>query len=88
MHGMHTYFANNLNYNTLKNSKNIIGGYDQINNDAYLIVNYDQINNDAYLVINDDFAICYNELTNSFTSFCNIDEATLLLKNANRILFE
>jgi hypothetical protein len=53
--GLHTFFNNNLDVDTLKYSK-------------YLQVINDNKTNDVYIINKDNFVLAFNELSNSFTS--------------------
>lgn len=42
---------------------------------------YDPINSDVYFIFKDDFALKFNEQTNSFTDFFPIEEANIMFKS-------
>lgn len=65
IHGLHSFFNKNINYDSIKNDNPILmqgisTGYNPVNNDVYLTVLQEG---------KDDFTICFNEMTNSFISF-------------------
>ena len=54
IHGLHSFAYNNIDYDTLKTSNNVIGVFDQVSNNAYFTT--------------PTFTIMFNEQSNSFVS--------------------
>lgn len=79
-HGMHSFFVKNTIYDDISIDNpllgtGVVGGYNPINNDIYLTV----------LQGTNPFTICFNEMSNSFTSFYDYKPAMYIIKGFRMI---
>lgn len=82
-YGFHSFFTNNVNYNEVKadnpiTRKGISTGYNSITNDVFLTV----------LQGSNSFTICFNEMTDSFTSFYDYKPSMYINKGSKMITLD
>ena len=79
-HGFHSFFNNNVDFSKIKLDNPILGngivsGYNPVTNDIYITV----------LQEGNSFTLCFNEMTNSFTSFYDYLPSLYIMKGFKMI---